>query len=69
VLRKARDLHAQYTGRTSIQYARTTRDLAAVVLATPARREEAMGLYREAAEVAEKAGEAARWAERLPAGR
>jgi tetratricopeptide (TPR) repeat protein len=56
VLRKARDLYAQYTGRTSMQYARTTRDLADVLLATAVRREEAVGLYREAVEVAGGAG-------------
>lgn len=59
VLRKARDLHAQYAGRTSMAYAQTTRDLADVLVATATRREEAIALYREAVDVAARAGESA----------
>jgi tetratricopeptide (TPR) repeat protein len=58
VLRHARDLHAQYSGRTSMAYAQTTRDLAEVVLES-GRVEEAVKLYREVVEVAGGAGESA----------
>jgi tetratricopeptide (TPR) repeat protein len=58
VLRHARDLHAQYSGRASMAYAQTTRDLAEVVLES-GRVEEAVKLYREVVEVAGGAGESA----------
>ncbi|MDB5324368.1 MAG: pknB 8 [Phycisphaerales bacterium] len=51
VLRKARNLHGEHTGRTSMLYARTTRDLAAALLAA-GKREAALALFREAVEIA-----------------